>query len=89
MTGDHARNTASMQSSLRCGAMTRNGTSCRAPAIKGKQRCRMHGGARRSGAPGGNRNAWKHGLFTRDAIQERKRIDSLLDEAQQLLKEMT
>ncbi len=49
----------------------------------------MHGGARRSGAPGGNRNAQKHGLFTRDAIQERKQIDSLLDEAHKLLKEMT
>ncbi|WP_407119452.1 HGGxSTG domain-containing protein [Bradyrhizobium sp. LMG 9283] len=78
-----------MQSSLRCGARTRDGSTCRAPATKGKERCRMHGGARRSGAPGGNRNAQKHGLFTRDAIQERKQIDSLLDEAHKLLKEMT
>ncbi|WP_375601260.1 hypothetical protein [Sphingomonas sp. TZW2008] len=28
--------------------------------MKGRSRCRMHGG-RGSGAPVGNRNAWKHG----------------------------
>ena len=89
MTGDHVRNTAPMRSSPRCGARTRKGGTCRAPAAKGKERCRMHGGARRSGAPGGNRNAQKHGLFARDAIQERKHIGSLLDEAHKLLKEMT
>ena len=29
---------------LRCGAHTRGGCPCRAPAIRGKLRCRMHGG---------------------------------------------
>jgi hypothetical protein len=29
---------------LRCGARTRAGCPCRAPAIRGKRRCRMHGG---------------------------------------------
>ena len=29
----------------RCGAKTRSGCPCRAPAIRGKLRCRMHGGA--------------------------------------------
>ncbi|WP_420794360.1 hypothetical protein [Sphingosinicella microcystinivorans] len=28
--------------------------------MKGKKRCRMHGGTN-PGAPKGNRNAWKHG----------------------------
>src|ERR1039458_8099026 len=28
----------------RCGARTRGGCPCRAPAIHGKRRCRMHGG---------------------------------------------
>ncbi|WP_428831636.1 hypothetical protein [Erythrobacter westpacificensis] len=28
--------------------------------MNGSQRCRMHGG-KGSGAPSGNRNAWKHG----------------------------
>jgi uncharacterized protein YjcR len=45
----------------------------------------MHGGARGSGAPKANRNARKHGLFTRDAIAERRRIEALLGEAQELL----
>ena len=45
---------------VRCGAKTRVGDSCRAPAVRGKKRCRMHGG-NKSGAPNGNRNAWKHG----------------------------
>lgn len=45
----------------RCGARTRAGTPCRSPAAHGRARCRMHGGARGSGAPRGNRNALKHG----------------------------
>ncbi len=44
----------------RCLAMTRKGTACQSPAVKGSPRCRMHGG-KGSGAPKGNRNAWKHG----------------------------
>jgi len=28
----------------RCGAKTRAGGSCKAPAVRGKSRCRMHGG---------------------------------------------
>ena len=35
----------------RCGARTRNGTACRSPAVRGRHRCRMHGGARGSGGP--------------------------------------
>ena len=29
----------------KCGAKTRKGTPCKAPAVPGKKRCRMHGGA--------------------------------------------
>lgn len=32
------------QSAPRCGAKTRRGTPCQAPALRGKKRCRMHGG---------------------------------------------
>ena len=53
-----------MMVSRRCGAKTRAGGSCRAPAMRGKRRCRMHGGAPGSGAPRGNRNARRHGVFT-------------------------
>jgi uncharacterized protein YjcR len=49
----------------------------------------MHGGAQGSGAPRANQNARKHGLFTRDAITERRQIRALLGEARKLLKEMT
>lgn len=47
----------------RCGARTKshNGLPCRSPAIKDKSRCRVHGGARGTGAPHGNMNAVKHG----------------------------
>ena len=85
---DHARNTAPMLASPRCGAKIRAGGSCRAPAVRGKRRCRMHGGAAGSGAPGGNQNARRHGLFTGDAITERKQIQALLGEARKLLHEM-
>lgn len=75
----HKRNTTAMRKSPRCGAKTRNGTPCRASAVKGKQRCRMHGGAARSGAPLNNENALKHGRYTREhlanmrAIREQRR----------------
>ncbi|WP_305887598.1 HGGxSTG domain-containing protein [Bradyrhizobium sp. CCGB12] len=78
-----------MSTSPRCGARTRSGAVCRAPAVHGKARCRMHGGARRSGAPRGNRNARKHGLFTGDAASERKQVRDLLDEARKMLRDLS
>jgi uncharacterized protein YjcR len=81
-----ARNTGPMLASPRCGAKIRSGGSCRSPAVRGKRRCRMHGGASGSGAQRGNQNARQHGLFTRDAIAERKQIQDLLGEARKLLK---
>ena len=77
-----------MLASPRCGAKTRCGDTCRSPAVSGGKRCRMHGGAQGSGAPKANRNARKHGLFTRDAIAERRQIQALLGEARKLLEEM-
>jgi hypothetical protein len=84
----HARNTGPMLASPRCGATTRRGGACRAPAVHGRTRCRMHGGAPGAGAPSGNRNARKHGLFTRKAIAERRRIRTLLEETRKLLEEL-
>jgi hypothetical protein len=85
---DHARNTVPMLASPRCGAKIRSGDSCRSPAVRGKRRCRMHGGAPKSGAPRGNQHARQHGLFTRDAIAGRRRIQALLAEARKLLQAM-
>ena len=59
-----------------------------APAVNGKRRCRMHGGAERSGAPKGNKNALKHGLYTREALEERRRLRKLIADARKALKEL-
>jgi hypothetical protein len=61
-----------MHRRLRCGAQTRTGYPCRSPAVRGKRRCRMHGGAPRSGAPIGNKNALRHGHYTAEAIAWRR-----------------
>ena len=54
----------------RCGARTRAGTPCKAPAVRGRKRCRMHGGARGSGAPRGKRNGrYRHGRATVAALK--------------------
>jgi hypothetical protein len=85
----HKRNTSPMLSSLRCGAKTRSGGFCRSPAVSGKKRCRMHGGAPGSGAPRGNQNARKHGLYTRKAKAERRRIRALLRQSHETLADIT
>jgi len=48
----------------------------------------MHGGAPNSGAPRRNRNARKHGRFTKRATNRRKRIKALLADARRLLREL-
>jgi hypothetical protein len=85
---DHARNPGPMLASPRCGAKARCDGACRAPAVYGKKRCRMHGGAQGAGAPRANQNARMHGLFTTDAIAERRQVQALLSEARKLLEEM-
>ena len=45
----------------------------------------MHGGALGSGAPRGNKNALKHGRYTREAIAERTQIRDLVRQARKLL----
>ncbi|WP_428835038.1 HGGxSTG domain-containing protein [Sphingomonas endophytica] len=49
-----------LASAPRCLARTRSGAECQSPAVKGRKRCRMHGGTN-PGAPEGNSNARKHG----------------------------
>jgi hypothetical protein len=65
-----------MHLSKRCGARTRSGSRCRSPAMP-NGRCRLHGGLS-PGAPKGNRNAFKHGRYTADAIENRREIAVLL-----------
>jgi len=85
MTSDHRRNIGPMLSSRRCGARTRSGKPCASPAVSGKKRCRMHGGAYGSGAPRGNKNALKHGLYTREAIAQRRQLRELIRQARNTL----
>ena len=60
----------------RCRARTRRGSLCQSPAMK-NGRCRMHGGTS-PGAPKGNKNAYKHGHYTADAIARRRLIATLI-----------
>ena len=65
-----------MHRSPRCGAQTRSGSSCRSPAMR-NGRCRMHGG-KSTGAPKGNKNAFRHGNYTADALAQRWKIAALM-----------
>jgi hypothetical protein len=62
----------------RVGGARRRGTdqTCRAPAMRGKNRCRIHGG-KSTGAPG-NRSAFRHGKRSEAAVEARKATVSLL-----------
>ena len=61
----------------RCGARTRTGGTCQAHAVRGRCRCRMHGGAAGSGAPIGNKNALKHGWYSADGRELRRQARTL------------
>lgn len=55
----------------------RRGDFERLKARLGNGRCRMHGG-KAPGAARGNRNAFKHGRYTAEAIAERRDLMALL-----------
>jgi uncharacterized protein YjcR len=86
MTKRRAGNAEAMRQSLRCGAKTRTGQPCQSPAVSGKKRCRMHGGADGSGAPKGNQNALKHGRYTKAAIESRKALRDLIRQSRDLVR---
>ena len=85
MAATHRRNTGPMLSSPRCGAKTRSGNPCKSPAVSEKERCRMHGGAPGSGAPHGNKNALKHGTYTRKAIARRRHVGELMRQTREFI----
>ena len=72
----HSSSSLPMHRSPRCGARTRRGSPCRSPAVKGKRRCRMHGAF--CGAPEGNRNALKHGRWSRELLELRRAVRELV-----------
>jgi hypothetical protein len=67
-----------------CGAKTRTGGSCRQPAMK-NGRCRMHGGKSLSGKEHGR---YKHGQFTKEALEARRQFSELLRLSQKLLRQL-
>ena len=74
----------------RCGARTRAVSACKQAAVRGRARCRMHGGARGSGGPTGDRNGnFKQGLWTRDSVAVRKATRAWLREIRGLLQATT
>ena len=62
----------------RCGARNRAGTPCQCPAMRGRNRCRLHGG-RSTGAPKGRANGnYIRGDFTAEAVEERQWLRTLV-----------
>ncbi len=77
----------------RCGARTRSGKACTKAAANGTARCQNHGGGvnpegRGSGAPKGNTNAVKHGVFTAAAKRERAGTWRFIKMGRQVVKAM-
>ncbi len=77
-----------MHLSPRCGAKTRSGRPCGSPAMP-NGRCRMHGGSS-PGAPKGSANgSYRHGLFTAEAIEERRELNAWIRDARSMAGEIT
>ncbi|MEX2453669.1 MAG: HGGxSTG domain-containing protein [Rhodospirillaceae bacterium] len=74
--GDAAR----LRAAPRCGARTRRGAPCRSPAVRGRARCRMHGGAAGAGGQPGNRNAHKDGFHAAAARAGRRAMNGFIAE---------
>ena len=85
MTNNPMHQLSLMNVAPRCGAKTRSGTPCQAPAIRDKKRCRMHGG-NSPGAPRGEKNGnYRHGRYTREMLAERRHFAELLRESRDLI----
>lgn len=70
-----------MHLALRCHAISkRSGCRCQAPAVRGFKVCRMHG-ARGGGLKGAANGNFRHGLRTKEAMRERRKLAALLTEA--------
>lgn len=84
-----SNNPVQIKEDNRCLARTRRGKStfCQAKKVSGKKRCRMHGGTG-DGAPKGNKNAFKHGKYSREVIEKRKNATKLKREFMALLCQM-
>ena len=73
----------------RCGAKTRSGTPCKAPAMA-NGRCRMHGGKSTGprtpeGLERSRKANYKHGNYSAESIAERRYISQLLRDSREIL----
>ena len=57
----------------RCGAKRKNGKPCRQYPMRGKTRCRLHGGLS-TGPPKNNKNSWKYGIYAQGIKDEEKEL---------------
>lgn len=60
-----------------CGAKNRQGEPCRKSPLKGKTRCKLHGGL--AGAPKNNKNNVKHNIYSKFLTKEEQQITAGLD----------
>ena len=83
----HPNRAARLNAAPRCGARTRVGGTCRAPAVKDKRRCRMRGGAAGSGAPRGERNGnFRTGRYTQETQAMLRAARLLMGGARRIVK---
>ncbi len=80
------------KNATRCGAMTRKGTPCKAPAMA-NGRCRMHGGKstgpRTSEGLERSRKAnFKHGLYSSESIAARRYMSQFLRESRETIEQV-
>jgi hypothetical protein len=75
----------SFQKAPRCSATSkRTRERCKAPAVRGWTVCRFHGA--RGGGPKGKRNGmYIHGLYTKEAVEERRFFRELVREVRETL----
>jgi hypothetical protein len=76
----------------RCGAKTRRGSACQAPAMP-NGRCRLHGGKSTGprtaeGLERCRQANWKHGSYSKEALAEKHRVRELLRTSAQFLDEI-
>lgn len=58
---------------------------CKNPAMKGKEVCCVHAGLYKPGAPVGNTNSLKHGLYTAKMVAERQSARAFMKDAEEFL----
>jgi hypothetical protein len=78
MDHDLGKRLANLRRAPRCGAKTPASRSCQCPVLRGRKRCRLHGGLS-PGAPRGRKNGnFRTGDWTAEAIEERRWARSLV-----------